>query len=330
MQTSPLAPHYLPLLPGGIQTRSRIVLAHNRLETARLRTTSRITVAHLEGQWLFEGRIGSSSTARLTPTVAMLEGRIGATSLARLLPLPIVPQAEEPACPAPAEIDDYLDLITSEHRPRPRYMATVEASVAPLVDDQNLVATYPCLFDLDISVGQQEDFVGQWIGKTRFVELGDVYFSWDVNHLGWDEANWRGPYDPPNSISRLDDYHYRLLLYAAIVNNHWDGSIPAAYRAWDILFAETGYRVLIQDNGNMTMLLGLMGTGPIDRVTQALFQGGNMDLKPEGIDLVDYVFQATPDVPFFAWDSYSDSVAGWDIGYWGILVPPGQGFVPGP
>ena len=301
----------------------------NRRFGASILNTTALRVGQLQLRTLLEGQINTHSWASLPVTQALLSGTIRATSFVRIPNLPLLPQAGPITCPVDVDlIRDYVSLITSEHINRPKYRQTVINTVQPYVDDQKMVGGLPCLFDVDIAVGEQEDFTGQWIGKTRYVTLGDVFFSWDVEGLGWDEANWRGPFDPENMLARLDDYHYRLLLYASIVANRWDGSVPSAYTAWDTLFYGTGYQVVIQDYGNMTMMLGLRGSGPIDVVTQALFSNGHMDLKPEGVSLIDYVFQAEPGVPFFAFDAQTDAASGWDIGYWGHLVPPGQGFIP--
>ena len=236
-----------------------------------------------------------------------------------------------PPYPTPFPVRDlqwYLDRITSEHNQRPKYMATVQLSADPLVADQKLAAGLPGLFDVDYAVGEQEDFTGQWIGKSRWIELPNVFFSWDTPGLGWNESNWKGPFDAENILQRLDDYHYRMLLYAAIVANHWNGSIPRAYEAWDTLFKYTGLKVVIQDFGNMTMMYGLLWDKQPDTVLLSLFVTGQMDLKPEGIDLIEYIFQVEPGKPLFAWDAESDSAAGWDEGYWGTLVRPGEGYVP--
>jgi hypothetical protein len=226
-------------------------------------------------------------------------------------------------------LDYYLDLITSEHNQKPNYIGTVTATIEPLVIDEATIASIPCLFDVDVATGVALDYTGQWIGKSRWIELPNVFFSWDTPGLGWDQSNWKGPYDSENALQRLDDYHYRMLLYATIVANHWDGSIPEAYRSWDTVFAGTGIQVVIQDWGNMTMAIGVIGPHSADSVSLSLIMSGAMNLKPEGITLLDYIFQQIPGVPLFAWDAESDSVAGWDQGQWGILVPPGQGYVPG-
>jgi len=246
-------------------------------------------------------------------------------ALFKLTPPPEPPC--EPVWTRPLEY--YLSLITSEHNQKPKYMTTVESSIDPIVHNEMTTADLPCLFDVDIAVGEQLDYTGQWVGKTRWIELPNVFFTWDAGGLGWDQAYWKGPYDSENAVQRLDDQHYRLLLYATIVANHWNGSIPDAYRSWDIVFAPTGFQVVIQDWGDMTMAYGLLGPKPIDAITQSLFMSGEMDLKPEGVVLSSYIFQEIPGIPFFGFDGQSNAIAGWDKGQWGILVPPGQGFVPG-
>jgi hypothetical protein len=255
----------------------------------------------------------------------ILFGTITAAAVASLIIAEIVPPL--PIYPPPFlthELGDYLDKITSEHNQKPKYLSTVGISVNPLVEDAQLVAGIIGLFDLDYSVGQQEDFTGQWIGKSRWIEIPGVFFAWDQEGNGWNQANWKGPLDATNNLERLDDYHYRLLLYATIIANHWDGSIPKAYEAWDTLFAYAGIKVVIQDYGNMTMLYGILSDQILDSVLLSLFLTGEMDLRPEGVQLRAYALQAEPGVPFFAWDSSSDSVLGWDSGQWGKMVPPGQ------
>jgi hypothetical protein len=224
---------------------------------------------------------------------------------------------------------DYLDRITSEHNQKPKYVATVALTADAVVQDQQLVAGIAGLFDLDYCIGEQEDFTGQWIGKSRWIELPATFFSWDTEGAGWNQANWKGPADASSNIERLDDYHYRLLLYANIIANHWNGSIPQAYDAWDTLFHYIGLQVIIQDYGNMTMLYGLLSTQRLDAVLVSLFLTGQMDLRPEGVELIAYALQPEPGVPFFAWDATSDSVKGWDQGDWAIMLPPGSAYTPG-
>jgi hypothetical protein len=193
---------------------------------------------------------------------------------------------------------DYLALITSEHNQRPRYMSTVEITVVPWADGANLGLSFDTLFDLDTSVGQQEDFLGQWVGVTRFITSAvSVFFSWDTDLLGWGQGRWHTPYDAgATTTTRLDDEAYRTLLRARIALHCWDGTIEGAYKAWDMLFAGTGYQVIMQDgesrglagmgpdgqtHGNMHIKQIILGP-PLDVLTTALFTGGYLTLKRRG------------------------------------------------
>ena len=89
-------------------------------------------------------------------------------------------------------VDYLLDLVTSEHNQRPRYMGTVALSVEPYIDGSNIAYSYRTLFDLDTAVGEQLDFVGQWVGITRYiVEPLDVFFTLDDENLGFDFGKFR-------------------------------------------------------------------------------------------------------------------------------------------
>ena len=113
-----------------------------------------------------------------------------------------------------ATIGQYEDLIVPEHQGQPNFTATVDLSCQPYVDEQNLLANYDLLFDLDVAVGAQLDAVGVRIGRSRQVTtpLTGVYFAWDTAGLGWDQGYWQGEFDPSTGVTSLDDATYRLLL----------------------------------------------------------------------------------------------------------------------
>jgi len=66
-----------------------------------------------------------------------------------------------------ANINDYLKLITSEHNQKPNFMALVSLLAQAGVDQQNLLASFSDLFDVDEAVGDQLDKIGQWVGVSR-------------------------------------------------------------------------------------------------------------------------------------------------------------------
>lgn len=188
----------------------------------------------------------------------------------------------------------FLDLVIPEHANKPKFMAVVELVAQAFADIQAVADAMPGLFDLDVAVGDQLDKVGQWIGRTRsiLIPISDTYFQFDTVGAGWDEGVWFGTGSPTANILELDDQHYRTLLLAVAIANQWDGTIPAAYAAWDRLFGPYGYTVGITDNQDMTMGMILIGPTP-DTVTKALFEGGYLSLKPSGVEITSYTYRTS-------------------------------------
>ncbi len=216
-----------------------------------------------------------------------------------------------------ADLTDYTGLITSEHNQRPKFVAVVAALAQPMVDLQNLLGSMPDKFDLDQAVGAQEDDVGRWVGVSRRVAtpLEGVYFSFDMVGVGFDEGNWKGPFDPDTGLTSLDDDTYRLVLRAKIGANHWDGTLEASAAILNSIFDGDTY-VFIQDNQDMSMTIGVAGTPP-SATFLALLAGGNIPLKPEGVR-VNYSIVTTVDgAPLFGFDVDNRYIGGFDQGAWG-------------
>lgn len=221
--------------------------------------------------------------------------------------------------PTPGLVSEYTDLITSEHNTRPNFMLTVATVLQPFADIMELLNGIPALFDLDNAVGEQEDFVGQWIGLSRSLHtpISGVYFSLDDANLGLDLGILQGPFDPTNGIIILPDDQYRLLLRAQIAINQWDGTIPGAYAAFAQVFAGTGNSVLIFDEGGMHMALGLVGPNP-NPITLALFAGGYFNLRPSGVQIDAFYTPGAVGAPFFGLDADTTTIGGLDHGAFGI------------
>lgn len=187
-----------------------------------------------------------------------------------------------------ADISSYLQLITSEHNQKPKFMALVGMMVQAFADNAALLnALVSGKFDLDTALGAQLDIIGLWVGVSRnlSVAITGTGFTWTTAGLGWGQGSWGD--SGTTQVVRLDDAHYRTLLRAKIAANHWDGTIPGAYDVWNILFEGTGYSIQIVDNGDMTMQMGLIGPTP-DALTLALFEGGYLDLRPAGVQITSY------------------------------------------
>lgn len=211
-------------------------------------------------------------------------------------------------------VEDYLNLITSEHRQKPKYIAMVGMGAGAGVRIQDLLAQMIPLFDVDIAVGQQLDIIGEWVGISRNIPIPvpGVYFSWDSTYdKGWDFGIWRGDSEPAE-ISVLPDDVYRTFIKAKIAANRWDGSLMGLYEVWDSVF--TDITIFIQDNQDMSYNVGFVGR-PVDSLTLALIVQGYLPLKPEGVR-VNIIYSPIDDNKLFAWDTDTSVLGGWDDASW--------------
>jgi RNAse (barnase) inhibitor barstar len=216
-------------------------------------------------------------------------------------------------------VTDYTSLITSEHSSKPRFAAMFAAVAQCFVDQINVMQSIPAAFDLDTAVGVQLDAVGLWAGITRQVKTPlNVYFSLDTANLGFDQGNWQGPFDPSTGLTSLDDGTFRTLIRAKIAANSWDGTIPGAASAYANLFAGSGSFIFIQDGGDMTMTVGVSGAIP-SALLRALFSGGYLHLKPEGVR-ANYVVPSVNNTSLFGFDVSNQYIRGFDAGSWAVAA----------
>jgi Protein of unknown function (DUF2612) len=229
-------------------------------------------------------------------------------------PLGSLPAPIPPPIPTPPSVDAYLALITAYHAPRPKFMASVQAVVAPVVANYSVVTGIPAAYDLDSAIGAQLDVLGLWIGRSRQVDtpLGNVYFSLDTPGLGADEGYWIGPFDPFEGMTNLADEPYRLLLRAKIAANNWDGTLAGAAAVYNLVAVSAGVSMYVTDNQDMTMDVAIAGTLP-DPVIRALLLGGYLPLKPLGVR-VNYLLTSTDGTPIFGFDTENALIAGLDVG----------------
>lgn len=258
-----------------------------------------------------------------------------------------------------ADISDYTGLVTSEHADKPKFIATLSALAQCFVDLQNTVLAIPDGFDLDQAIGVQLDAVGLWVGVSRNVNtpLSGVYFSLDVDGLGFDQGVWKGPFDPDSGVVSLDDDTYRLLIRAKIGANHWDGTLGTSAAILNSIFGSDSTQteqpvqlsdgsdvmmwdsstssltsvsiqpsvqvlagqtyVFIVDNGNMSIDYGISGTPP-SALFLALLRGGYIPLKPEAVHINGYFIPSVSNSPLFGLDVENNLISGFDVGAWAV------------
>ncbi|MBJ9021165.1 DUF2612 domain-containing protein, partial [Citrobacter farmeri] len=119
----------------------------------------------------------------------------------------------------------YTGLITNYHATKPKFFDHIDLSTRPLIDISTATRGLVSAFDIDTAVGVQLDILGLWIGRSRIVSqpISGVYFSLDIDGLGFDQSVWQGPYDPDSGYTTLSDETYRIILKAKIAINNWDG-----------------------------------------------------------------------------------------------------------
>lgn len=220
------------------------------------------------------------------------------------------------------DVTPYLNLVPSRNQSAPNFMAMLAATLQPEADLIALLNQIPGLYDLDVAVGQQLDVIGQWVGVSRQLTgpLTGVYFGFDDATVGFDQGVWQGPYDPTTGIVSLPDDYFRVLIAVRVLNNHWDGSIPDAYAIANSAFASLGFNILIVDNNDLSMDLGVVGATMITALSKQLLLSGKFDIKPVGVHIKNYFYSSAAG-PLFGFDISSTSVAGFDVGNWATIVP---------
>jgi hypothetical protein len=223
---------------------------------------------------------------------------------------------------SPGTTAAWLALVTSEHADKPKFMATLANVLQPFADMVALLQGMSAAFDVSTAVGAQLDIVGEWVNVSRNIPaaLTGVYFSFDTAGVGWDQGTWWNPLSPVSQLTALPDDAYRRVIQLKTAWNQWDGTIPATYTAWNLVFASLGIGLLIQDEPGMHMLYALSGTAP-DPVTQGMFLNGLLTPKPAGVQVAAFVTPSVLATPYFGFDVQNSAISGWDTGAWGTLNP---------
>lgn len=157
------------------------------------------------------------------------------------------------------DIQQYMDLITSQHNTKPRFTTWLASTLKIVADNISMTNSIPSNFDIDNAVGVQLDVLGQIIGRSR--------------NLNFQPSDGSSP--------TLSDTNYQIALKAKIAQNQWDGTIPQIYNIWNSLFSDISLTVI--DNQNMTM--SALVDGQVETVITEMIAAGYIVPKPAGVHL---------------------------------------------
>ena len=153
-------------------------------------------------------------------------------------------------------IEDYLNIITSEHRQQPKYIAMLTAYLRKLQDAQLVIEAFDLHFDLNEAIGAQLDRLGDIVGRSRILQ-----------------------FQPENQSAKLNDENYRLIIKAKILQNQWDGTIEDMASLFRQVFPDMQLKII--DNQNMSMEIQV--TGLRDDLQLQMLNNGYVIPKPEGV-----------------------------------------------
>ena len=205
----------------------------------------------------------------------------------------------------------------------------IDLGPRPLINLSTATRGLVSAFDIDTAVGVQLDILGLWIGRSRIVSqpISGVYFSLDIDGLGFDQGVWQGPYDPDSGYTTLSDETYRIILKAKIAINNWDGRNDSLPPILDAALEGSGLKMQIVDNQDMTISIWVFPETDISNVSLELIAAirqGYLTVKAAGVwgGSIEIPAVETPSEGnrFFGFDMDNEYIAGFDDGAWGELL----------
>lgn len=177
-------------------------------------------------------------------------------------------------------ISNYLNVITSEHKDKPKYIETVKMLLDPI--DKAMFANDQMLFifNIEYATGDALDKIGERVGVAR-------------------KLNFQ-PSDGTSAILTDDDY--RMVIKARVMANHWNGTTEALMENFNAVFNNIFISVI--DHQNMTMTVTIVGLKTT--FYKELIEHGYIIPKPAGVRMDLNIIQER----IFAIDFFDDVYGG--------------------
>ncbi|MGJ8524187.1 hypothetical protein R84981_002906 [Carnimonas sp. R-84981] len=216
-----------------------------------------------------------------------------------------------------------LSRIYFEYRNMPKLAAWV--SVLPELGQLEIEGQLEKIIgvlDIDNAEGWQLDVLGRWVGIGRGIQtdITGVFFSWDTDGLGWDEARWKLPTEPGVENSVVGDDLYRTIIRLKIAVNNWDGTFATIPPLFDTVLQGTELNIDIIDNQDMTQSVIITG-GPLENQLIGAITNEGLMLRCQGVGIKEISRPSDEDNGeindfIFALDLENDIYRGLDEGAW--------------
>ena len=213
------------------------------------------------------------------------------------------------------EIDDYLNLFTSQYQNSPKLLHWARTFLEIVEDIRELADALPLYFSFDQVISPDSEATMQ---EHKYITVKPDDFTFVAfNACEGEQLDMLGEIlGMPRKVdfnltdgsgSYLEDSSYRILLKNQVVVNHWDGISETLQAFWKTAFP-TG-RIVIHDNQDMTMDVYAMGS--FDSQIKDLIVNGYIVPRPQGVDVNYYYGEA----PYLGFDRDDEYIAGFDKGH---------------
>ncbi len=160
------------------------------------------------------------------------------------------------------KVDDYVRLITSQHRHKEKYIAMIKAVSQPMTDCFNFLKNLNSKFDVETAEDPYLNILAHWTGTPLIIpgaaQLAYFGFEDQENSLTFGELNDPdvGGYFRESGQSGTGGLvprgeFLRHLIQAKILKNHSTGNIEETKRILSLVLNHDQFKVV--DNGDMSV-----------------------------------------------------------------------------
>lgn len=187
--------------------------------------------------------------------------------------------------------DDYLSLITSQHKTKPKFMASVKASIDPLVDCIDCLDGLNEKFDIETASGDQLQILADWLGAPNSIpnSIPTPFFGFQGQSASLpmretDDPSFIGGYWRESGVSgfsalKMSKQLFKRVAKASILLNHSDCSQDSAKQ---IISLVTDKAFKFTDNFDMTITFTFLETYETSDIELVRM----MFPKPSGVHLI--------------------------------------------